>query len=66
MTFGDGRTYLWWSSLVSLWAALNKPNTISGNGPVITLQGVTNCWEAPWMFKRTGIYHLAFAVETAV
>jgi hypothetical protein len=39
---------------------LNKDMT-SLAGPVTTPQGLTEFWEAPWMFERNGTYYMAYA-----
>jgi hypothetical protein len=59
----DGQAYLYWGSFWGVRAARLNPDMISLNGPVVTPQGVTNFWEAPWMFKRNGIYYLAYAAN---
>jgi hypothetical protein len=32
-------------------------------GSVVTPQGLTNFWEAPWMFKRNGLYYMMYAAN---
>jgi beta-xylosidase len=59
----DGQAYLYWGSYWGVRAARLKPNMIELDGPVITPQGVANFWEAPWMFKRGGVYYLAYAAN---
>ena len=61
----DGQAYIYWGSFWGLRAARLNADMISLNGPVVTPQGVTNFWEAPWMFKRNGIYYLAYAANDA-
>jgi hypothetical protein len=34
---------------------------VSPTVTVITPQGLTGFWEAPWLFKRNGLYYLAYA-----
>lgn len=59
----DGQAYLYWGSYWGLRAAKLKPNMIELDGPVFTPQGVSNFWEAPWLFKRNGLYYLAYAAN---
>lgn len=62
-TDDDGQVYLYWGSYYGLRAARLNPGMTSINGSVITPSGVTNFWEAPWMFKRAGVYYLAYAAN---
>ncbi|WP_188190109.1 glycoside hydrolase family 43 protein [Nonomuraea sp. SYSU D8015] len=59
----DGQVYMYWGSYWGLRAARLNANMTSINGSVITPSGVSNFWEAPWMFKRNGIYYLAYAAN---
>jgi beta-xylosidase len=62
-TDDDGQVYMYWGSYNGARAARLNSDMISLNGPVITPQGVTNFWEAPWMFKRNGVYYLAYSAN---
>src|SRR5688572_613370 len=62
-TDDDGQAYLYWGSYYGVRAAKLKANMIELDGAVTTPQGVTNFWEAPWMFKRNGTYYLAYAAN---
>lgn len=62
-TDDDGQVYLYWGSYYGLRAAKLNSNMTSINGSVTTPSGVTNFWEAPWMFKRNGVYYLAYAAN---
>ncbi|MGW5155797.1 glycoside hydrolase family 43 protein [Nonomuraea wenchangensis] len=62
-TDDDGQVYMYWGSYYGLRAARLTSNMTSLNGSVITPSGVTNFWEAPWMFKRNGVYYLAYAAN---
>ncbi|AQZ65517.1 Xylosidase/arabinosidase [[Actinomadura] parvosata subsp. kistnae] len=62
-TDDDGQVYMYWGSYYGLRAARLNPNMTSINGSVITPSGVSNFWEAPWMFKRNGVYYLAYAAN---
>ncbi|MER5425552.1 glycoside hydrolase family 43 protein [Streptosporangium roseum] len=62
-TDDDGQAYIYWGSYYGLRAAKLKPDMVNLDGPVVTPAGVTNFWEAPWMFKRNGTYYLAYAAN---
>ncbi|MCK2220059.1 family 43 glycosylhydrolase [Actinomadura sp. ATCC 31491] len=62
-TDDDGQVYLYRGSSYGLRAVRLTANMTSTIGSVITPSGVTNFWEAPWMFKRNGVYHLAYAAN---
>ncbi|PSL52801.1 glycosyl hydrolase family 43 [Saccharothrix carnea] len=59
----DGQSYLYWGGYWGARAAKLKPNMIELDGPVVTPQGLANFWEAPWMFKRNGLYYLMYAAN---
>jgi hypothetical protein len=62
-TDDDGQAYLYWGGYWGARAAKLKPNMIELDGPVVTPQGLANFWEAPWMFKRNGLYYLMYAAN---
>ncbi|MFC5817825.1 glycoside hydrolase family 43 protein [Nonomuraea harbinensis] len=62
-TDDDGQVYMYWGSYYGLRAAKLRPDMVTLDGPVVTPQGVSNFWEAPWMFKRNGTYYLAYAAN---
>ncbi|WP_219461753.1 glycoside hydrolase family 43 protein [Nonomuraea rhizosphaerae] len=62
-TDDDGQSYIYWGSYYGLRAARLGADMISLNGAVTTPSGVSNFWEAPWMFKRNGVYYLAYAAN---
>jgi beta-xylosidase len=50
------------------WGSYWQPRVVELNqdmtslaGPVTTPQGLTDFWEAPWMFERNGTYYMAYA-----
>lgn len=59
----DGQAYIYWGSYYGVRAAKLKSNMIELDGAVTTPQGVANFWEAPWLFKRNGLYYLAYAAN---
>ncbi|NKE59437.1 family 43 glycosylhydrolase [Lentzea sp. PSKA42] len=62
-TDDDGQAYLYWGSYWGARAAKLKPNMIELDGPVVTPQGLANFWEAPFMFKRNGLYYMIYAAN---
>jgi beta-xylosidase len=62
-TDDDGQAYIYWGSYNGVRAAKLKSDMINLDGAVITPQGVSNFWEAPWMFKRNGTYYLAYSAN---
>ncbi|MDI5975953.1 glycoside hydrolase family 43 protein [Amycolatopsis magusensis] len=62
-TDDDGQAYLYWGGYWGARAAKLKPNMIELDGPVVAPQGLANFWEAPWMFKRDGLYYLMYAAN---
>ncbi|WHT16287.1 glycoside hydrolase family 43 protein [Crossiella sp. CA-258035] len=62
-TDDDGQAYLYWGSYWAPRAAKLKPNMVELDGPVVTPQGLTNFWEAPFLFKRNGLYHMVYAAN---
>jgi len=62
-TDDDGQVYMYWGSYYGLRAAKLKSNMIELDGAVVTPAGATNFWEAPWMFKRNGVYYLAYSAN---
>ncbi|MET7704890.1 glycoside hydrolase family 43 protein [Micromonospora sp. NPDC005413] len=59
----DGQAYIYWGGYWGARAARLKPNMIELDGPVVTPAGLTNYWEAPWMFKRNGLYYMMYAAN---
>ena len=59
----DGQAYLYWGSYWGARAAKLKPNMIELDGPVVTPQGLADFWEAPFMFKRNGLYYMMYAAN---
>ncbi|XVQ88496.1 family 43 glycosylhydrolase [Microbispora siamensis] len=62
-TDDDGQAYIYWGGYWGVRAAKLKSNMIELDGPVVTPQGLTNYWEAPWMFKRNGVYYMVYAAN---
>jgi hypothetical protein len=69
----DGQVYMYWGSFWSPRAVRLNQNMIELDGPILTPQGLTtlagapnNFWEAPWLFKRDGLYYLVYAANSNV
>ncbi|MET8153172.1 family 43 glycosylhydrolase [Actinoplanes sp. NPDC049668] len=59
----DGQAYMYWGGYWAPRAVRLAANMIDTVGSVITPQGLTNYWEAPWMFKRNGLYYMMYAAN---
>lgn len=57
----DGEIYLYWGSYWEPRMAMLNQDMTSLASPVTTPQGLTDFWEAPWMFERDGTYYMAYA-----
>ncbi|WP_051325706.1 family 43 glycosylhydrolase [Glycomyces tenuis] len=57
----DGRILLYWGSYWQPRMALLDQDMTSLASPVTTPQGLTDFWEAPWIFERNGTYYMAYA-----
>ena len=56
----DGRAYMYWGNPNPFYVKLNR-DMISYNGGIVRLERPTDYQEGPWLFKRDGIYYMAFA-----
>ncbi|BEL02971.1 family 43 glycosylhydrolase [Actinoplanes sichuanensis] len=59
----DGQAYMYWGGYWSPRAVRLAANMIDTVGSVVTPTGLTNYWEAPWMFKRNGLYYMMYAAN---
>ena len=59
----DGQAYLYWGGYWGPRAVRLASNMIDTVGSVVTPAGLTNFWEAPWMFKRNGLYYMMYAAN---
>jgi hypothetical protein len=57
----DGQIYMYWGSYWQPRMVKLNQNMTSLAGPVTTPQGLTEFWEAPWMFERNGVFYMAYA-----
>ncbi len=59
----DGQAYMYWGGYWAPRAVRLASNMVDTVGSVVTPQGLTNFWEAPWMFKRNGLYYMMYAAN---
>ena len=57
----DGQAYLFWGNGSCKWVKL-KENMIEIDGPIHTFKP-QNFTEAPWVYKRKGLYYLVYAAN---
>lgn len=57
----DGQAYLFWGNGSCKWVKL-KENMIEIDGPIHTFKP-QNYTEAPWIYKRDGLYYLVYAAN---
>jgi len=55
----DGTPYLIWAG-TGLQVAKLKPNMKELDGPPVTVAGIKNFFEGPWLFKRNGTYYMTY------
>lgn len=58
-----GQAYMYWGGYWAPRAVRLAANMIDTVGSVVTPQGLTNYWEAPFMFKRNGLYYMIYAAN---
>lgn len=58
----DGQAYLFWGNTRCRYVKL-KENMVETEGPIMTVSGLTNYTEAPWVHKRGDIYYLSYAAR---
>jgi hypothetical protein len=59
----DGQAYLYWGGYWSPRMVRLAANMIDTVGAVQTPVGLSNYWEAPFMFKRNGLYYMIYAAN---
>jgi hypothetical protein len=57
----DGSVYMWWGSFWQPRMVTLAPDMTTITSDIITPPGLTAFWEAPWVFKRDGVYYMAYA-----
>lgn len=61
----DARVYLYWGTFGRLKGVELAPDMVTMKGTPVDVNTLTGFFEAPWMFKRKGIYYMAYAGNTA-
>jgi hypothetical protein len=61
----DGRVYLYWGTFGRLKGVELEPDMVTFKGTPVEVRTLDGFFEAPWLFKRNGIYYLAYAANTA-
>ena len=56
----DGTTYLYWGSWSVARMIKLAPSMTETVGQISTLSGLNGFFEAPWVFKRGGLYYMAY------
>lgn len=59
----DGQAYMYWGGYWSPRMVRLAANMIDTVGAVQTPVGLANYWEAPFMFKRDGVYYMIYAAN---
>jgi hypothetical protein len=62
---GDGRVYIYWGTFGRLRGMELARDMVTPKGPELAIDGLTGFFEAPWLFKRKGVYYLAYAANNA-
>lgn len=57
----DGEVYFFWGSWGEARVVKLKKNMMELDGPVKTIEGLTNFFEAPYIHKRDGIYYFTYS-----
>lgn len=61
----DGRVYLYWGTFGQLRGIELERDMITLRGAPVRIEGLTGFFEAPWLFKRRGVYYLLYAGNKA-
>lgn len=61
----DGRVYLYWGTFGQMRGMELERDMITPKSPETRIQGLTGFFEAPWIFKRKGIYYMLYAGNKA-
>ncbi|MET8361705.1 family 43 glycosylhydrolase [Micromonospora sp. NPDC005171] len=59
----DGQAFLYWGGYWAPRAVRLASNMIDTVGSVVAPQGLTNFWEATFMFKCNGLYYMMYAAN---
>ncbi|WP_240699999.1 family 43 glycosylhydrolase [Sphingomonas gei] len=61
----DGRVYIYWGTFGQLRGMELERDMITPKGGERRIEGLTGFFEAPWIFKRQGVYYLLYAGNKA-
>lgn len=61
----DGRVYLYWGTFGQLRGIELERDMVTPKGKALTVSTLDGFFEAPWLFKRNGVYYLAYAGNKA-
>lgn len=61
----DGRVYLYWGTFGQLRGMELERDMVTPIGEPKRIEGLTGFFEAPWAFKRKGVYYLLYAGNKA-
>ncbi len=61
----DGRVYLYWGTFGKLKGVELERDMVTLKGTPVDVTSLNGFFEAPWLFKRNGVYYLAYAGNTA-
>lgn len=61
----DGRVYLYWGTFGQLRGIELQHDMVTPKGRVVAVTSLDGFFEAPWLFKRDGIYYMAYAGNRA-
>jgi hypothetical protein len=56
----DGQAYLYWGSWWAAWVVKLRPSMTETEGEHVRLEGLDGFFEAPWVFKRNGVYYMLY------
>ncbi|ADU14237.1 glycoside hydrolase family 43 [Asticcacaulis excentricus CB 48] len=61
----DGRIYMYWGTFGRLKGVELERDMVTFKGTPVDVTGLKGFFEAPWIFKRKGVYYMAYAGNTA-
>jgi beta-xylosidase len=61
----DGRVYIYWGTFGELRGMELEQDMVTPKGKQVAVKGLTGFFEAPWFFKRKGVYYMIYAGNQA-
>lgn len=61
----DGRAYMYWGTFGRLLGVELDSDMVTPLGRPVRVETLTGFFEAPWLFKRGGVYYMAYAANNA-